>query len=438
MKLTLLSIILICVFQLSDLNAQKHLLQDVIHEIGCIEDIHVDGDKIYAGLGRNKIQIYDNGAWSEEIELQSGFSSFGGITKDQNGIIWYASTDGLFSYNNGEIQNFNESNSTIPSDNLKAVHSFNDTLWIIENGTDVIRKVDDQFEVVQVFPGMFDFLGDSEITNDGRLVVTTFNKLAIVSGNELIIKNINGQITDLFLESDGNILITSLSSISRLNIETNLIEELISNSNNEFSKSGIDKEGNIYSVLENFEFVYIDLDLNECSIDSWNIQEPNFEGFFNFQDTILMSYGLNVNGSQELCSVITSLEGIAFDVDGDGFLSNVDCNDENFEINPGALEIPNNGIDENCDGLDIISSIHEFANSSINIYPNPVIDIFKIEINNELNFQVTLYDLNGKQITRLINKKTIQVDSEPAGLYILEVKDVMSGKKVFKRLIIEK
>lgn len=44
---------------------------------------------------------------------------------------------------------------------------------------------------------------------------------------------------------------------------------------------------------------------------------------------------------------------VGVDMDGDGFFSDTDCNDNNASINPNALEIPYDGVDENCDNIDM-------------------------------------------------------------------------------------
>ena len=53
------------------------------------------------------------------------------------------------------------------------------------------------------------------------------------------------------------------------------------------------------------------------------------------------------NGVDEDCS---GADALILDRDGDGFPVPVDCNDANAKVHPGAIEIRGNKVDENCDG----------------------------------------------------------------------------------------
>ncbi len=119
------------------------------------------------------------------------------------------------------------------------------------------------------------------------------------------------------------------------------------------------------------------------------------------------------------------------DNDNDGYISTIDCDDNNAAIFPNAEDIPNNGIDENCDGADaIISSIEDLEYFALTIYPNPATDLLVLQFKEgtKNNLLVSLIDNSGKlvlqkKLDKGITINSIDVTSISNGAYILQLND---------------
>ncbi len=107
------------------------------------------------------------------------------------------------------------------------------------------------------------------------------------------------------------------------------------------------------------------------------------------------------------------------DADMDGYYSDVDCDDDNPDINPGAVDIEGNGIDENCDGEDIFVQTTEI-NISYKIYPNPAIDQVIIDMDPTYFQAARIYSINGLEVGQS-NTRTIDISTLAKGIYWLNI-----------------
>lgn len=107
------------------------------------------------------------------------------------------------------------------------------------------------------------------------------------------------------------------------------------------------------------------------------------------------------------------------DADMDGYYSDVDCDETNPDINPGAVDIEGNGIDENCDGEDIFVSISE-QELEINIHPNPTQSVVNIELAQAKLISVEVYNIQGALV---LNSKGSVVDLSTLnnGVFIFKI-----------------
>ena len=127
------------------------------------------------------------------------------------------------------------------------------------------------------------------------------------------------------------------------------------------------------------------------------------------------------------------------DLDFDGFGSNVslvscdslgtgyaltsgDCDDDNDQVYPGATEVLDNGIDENCDGMDNYVGLTEAAAITMVLTPNPSVGDVSLSVSNNRAFSIEVCDITGKQVLSLnnaLNGTVIATRTWAPGIYFV-------------------
>jgi len=129
---------------------------------------------------------------------------------------------------------------------------------------------------------------------------------------------------------------------------------------------------------------------------------------------------------------------IVYDNDMDGFWSNVDCDDDDATINPNAEEIPNNGIDEDCTGTDLMVGTTELNGEKIDVYPNPVADFLFVKKETSKTYLFEIVDVTGKIISNgKINDSIypIPFTKMNAGVYFIKIIHPQTKQFIVEKIV---
>ena len=168
--------------------------------------------------------------------------------------------------------------------------------------------------------------------------------------------------------------------------------------------------------------------INAAAVETCNDIDDDCNGVID-NDVVFTTYYVDADAdgygsTTEMISCVDPGAGYA--------LTNDDCDDTSAAVNPQAVEVADNGIDDNCDGVEL--GLNENSTAMFVAFPNPVMDQLTVKLAANTNGNLMLFNAQGALVmnVQLAQQSQITLDlSELAtGVYTLMVQDQAGVKSL--------